>query len=476
MKYFLWFLLLFLSFYRLDAQPEIDIRIVPITPYQIGEATLDREAFFVYTDEIREVLESFFKKNSINREVKAQFNLRPDSTVSINIAARPVLEDGERKRLQDQLNRDKVLISRFTDYVFEVTITINGGVSDPYLSFEPAIKTPLQEKMKRFDLLSLKDKRIALKKWVFYEVIPVLIYHETAAKENYQAVRSIGKILLEQRFMKEPVENLTDHNPAYWQAIIELEKGNQLIPFTKVCMLLAKGEFDRAIRLLEVIRLFSARESLPAQYFEEILEKLASIDRMLNEKMQKPLNYFENGKYKKAEEIYQELLTALPKSARIHCELFYAKAAQLKRGKAIDELWQESSKNILGHDPLYPVRLNAITAEEAYMIQRRQQVATLFQSGENLKEDLITYAYIAMEQEYYSLAGQLFWLINLYFTPEDSDGKDMSLYFLYCLQQLGDEQIILAYQGSYAEAFSKIEKERLKRMRKSEVYRNFRNK
>lgn len=476
MKKSLLFILSLFLFLQTRGQSEVVIQVTPLTPYQIGEVVLDREPFFQFTRQVKTAVEDFFAKEQQGQDVKILFTIHPMDSVDIYMAAKPALSTSINQELVTVLREIQSPNTRISDYSFEMNIQIEGGVSDPYLKFEPEVLSPLERTMNVFNELKLAEKRKTLKRWVFEEVIPILIYHETSAKETYQAVRSIGKVLLSQRFMTEDVEILTNQNPAYWQAILEMEKGNQIIPFSKACIQLVRGDFDKAIRLLEAIRLFSDRESIPFFYFEEIFQKMVSIDQELNVAMNEPLNLVEKGKYKQAADLYEALLDILPQSARVQCELFYAKSAQLKTDQAVQELWQKSKDDVLGNDPLYPVKLKPVSPEDAYQIQRRREAATLFQIDEEIKKDFISYADIALELGNYGFAGELYWFISQYFTEQDFNNRDMSLHFLYCLKKLGDDQLILAYEGNYSKEFEKIEQDLKKAMKKSEVYKTFRKK
>ena len=473
MKKTLLFIFVFSFSYQMWAQSEVITKIRPLTPYPIGEVVLDRESFFQFTQSAKDAIDQHFIKENSGRDVKILIVTHPKDTSTIFIASKPQLPQLLEKRLLSTLKNIDAPLTRISNYSFEVNVQIEGGATDPYLDYTPKLLSPLELEMKDFNSLSLIMKRKTLKRWVFEEVIPVLIYHLTSARENYQAVRDVGEVLLSQRFMEEDIEKLTDQNPAYWQAIIELEKGNQVIPFSKACMQLARGEFDRAIRLLVAIRLFSDRESIPSLYFEEIFQKMASIDQELDKMMNEPLALSVQGKTKQAEKELKQLLLALPQSARIHCELFYIESSGLKSNQAVRKLWDVTKENVLGNDPLYPVKLKSQTATAAYLNQRRIEAATLFQDREQIKADFVNYADISFEIGEYGFAGHLYWLISQYFKEEDFDKRDMTTHFLYCLQKLGDKELILAYEGNYIRQFEKIEKEMEKRMKKSEVYKTF---
>lgn len=473
MKKTLLFLFVFSFSYQLWAQSEVITKFKPLTPYPIGEVVLDRESFFQFTQSAKAAIDQFFTKEQLGQDIKILIITHPGDSSEIFIASKPQLAQPAERKLLHALKKIDAPISRISDYAFEINVQIEGGAADPYLDYQPKLLDPLEIRMKVFNELSLIMKRKALKRWVFEEVIPVLIYHLTSARENYQAVREVGNVLLSQRFMTEDIEKLTDQNPAYWQAIIELEKGNQVIPFSKACMQLAKGEFDNAIRLLVAIRLFSDKESIPFLYFEEFFQKMAAIDQELNKKIEEPLALTLQGKNKQAVKGLEQLLISLPQSARIYCELFYAQSAELKSNQAVWKLWLSSKDDVLGNDPLYPVKLKSQTAKSAYLNQRRIEAATLFQDRDQIKADFVNYADISLELGEYGFAGHLYWLISQYFREQDFDKRDMSSYFLYCLQKLGDSEVILAYEGNYLRQFEKIEMEMEKRMKKSEVYRTF---
>ncbi len=248
------------------------------------------------------------------------------------------------------------------------------------------------------------------------EVIPILTHYETTVDEQFKGVLEIGEILKQKKYIKEEIENLTEKNSDYWRAIMEMSHGNQLIPFTKVCMHISKGELDIARKLLFIINFFMEDATSPSIYHEEISGKLDLINKELKSKIGVGIAFHDEGKYKKALDIYFNLLEKCPKSALLHYEIYFSKTAKMDSIELADIEWMKFWKIIYKYDPMYYKDVFAKSGKQAYLLVRREEINELFKSKENFKKDFVEYADIALELGNYDFAAHIYWLIIKLFT------------------------------------------------------------
>ncbi|MCB0397849.1 MAG: hypothetical protein KDD36_14450 [Flavobacteriales bacterium] len=454
------------------AQSEVELTIQLFTPDLIGQVTVDQEPFITWMGTVTNTIEANLKEEEGDKEVIVVVSVHRDKAPSISVGARPKLSKGGMKKLTDALANLAEQHTKFTDYSFAVMAKVNKGC-DQELEFEPAISYPQKTEMEAFKKLEPADKIKEISIWMKEEVIPIVAYYENRAEDQFEGVRSMGEILKQQKYLKARVEDLTENNPDYWRATMEMSQGNQIIPFTKACMYLADGAFDKANHLLFVIRFFSDNESLPALFLDEISAKMEVVNDEITSAINQGIALHDQGKYKEAVSHYNKLLKVFPNSAWLNYEHYFSGAAQMKDEDKQNDAWTASKKVIYTCDPLYPVNVRASTGKEGYLLFRRQEINSLFKKKEDLKSDFVKYADIALELEDYGFAAQLYWLILSYFAKEDYDNRNILAHYLYCLDKLGDTESVKNFKGDFPEEFAKVEAERRRVMEESPTYKAF---
>jgi tetratricopeptide (TPR) repeat protein len=272
-------------------------------------------------------------------------------------------------------------------------------------------------------------------------------------------------------FLNKNTNDYTGKNPDYWRANIEMELGNLLIPFTKVCMYISNGEFDKAERLLFIVNYFSAEGTLPDYLSREISAKLGLLKSEIEAEINQGIKLHDQGLYTEAVALYEDLLTSFPKCAWLNYELYFSKVgAENNEDKRVEE-WYKIKPIVYECDPMYPMDINATNGTQSYLMFSRNEIGSLFQSKETANKDFVRYADIALDLGNYEFAAQLYWLIIGNISKEEYDNRDMLAHFLYCLDKLGDKEMIKNFKGDYKKEFAKIEKERKKIMEKSTYYK-----
>jgi hypothetical protein len=476
MKYIFSIFLLSFCYFQTLAQSKVELQIQLLTSDLIGEVTLDSEPFFNWIQNLNETIETTLSKETGNKEIIVFVDLHKDKDVTFRISARPSIDAIRLEELSKLLKQHKNIRAKYLDYSFLVLAKLNEGIPENEdIAFEPEVQYPLNIELNRFKALDLASQKQDLQLWVINEVIPVLEHYETIVDPKFEGVLAVGKILKNKSFLNTSVAQLTAHNHNYWRATMEMSKGNQLIPFTKVCLYISHGEYDRANRLLQMINVFSNQSSLPAVLNEELSSKINILNNSINQHIEKGIKLHDEKKYVEAISHYESLLKTIPNSAWLNYELYYSKSAILNSIEENNALWETSKATIYNCDPMYPINARAQSGKEGYLLFRRQEISTLFKSNDNFKADIISYADIALDLKNYEFAAQLYWLITTYFSDKDKKQRNILAHYLYCLHQLGDTKIIKNFEGDYSSIFENISKEREQLMKESSIYKSFNN-
>lgn len=334
----------------------------------------------------------------------------------------------------------------------------------------PVIKDVSLEDYKKADL---KGKFEMNKSFAINEALPVLSSYQTIVDEKFAGVKNFGNLVANTNFNNnQDITKLTANNSDYWRATMEMEQSNELIPVTKIFILISQGEFDYALKYLEIVQFFSKRETYADNFLIHLKERLILFNNQLASEIQKGIVEHDKGEFEKAIEIYTEILKNYPNSAWANFELFYSQSELNNKlgNKHLNsfENWEKIKGNIFSHNPLYNVNMSAKDAREAYQHYRRSLIDTLFRNKDNKIEDIYKYADIAMDMEVYDFAAQLFWYTSTY------SKIDKSLYkYLYCLEKLGVTDLKKNFKGNFEKEFKAIDREKEKEMLKSDVYKSY---
>jgi len=443
-----------------------------LTPDVIGEVVLDKKPFFAWMKKIDSEIQKQLKTENGDKDVLVLISLHKAGKPTVQIAARPELSKMAIQSLLGKINKYEPPKTRISDYSFAVVAKLNKGCQNKKIKFSPAFYLPAQRKFAEFSKMSLAGKKAALQEFVSNEVIPVVCIYEKKVNPKFKGVLSVGKILEKKKYLNTEIDDLTVKNPDYWRAVVEMARGNQLIPFSKVCMHIAKGEFDIANRLLFAIKFFSIKSSLPAVYTGEIGRRLDLFNRELGAAIRKGIALHDKKKYKEAVACYESLLKDFPNSAWLNYELYFSKAAGIKNENERGREWDKFKKIIYKCDPMYYMGVSAKSGKEAYLLFERRKIKDLFKTKNNFRKDFIQYADIALDLGNYGFAAQLYWLI-LYFPPKDYNNRNILACYLYCLNKLGVRKVAENFKGDFPAEFKKIEIKRKQLMENSELYKAF---
>lgn len=321
---------------------------------------------------------------------------------------------------------------------------------------------------------TLQQKFELNKTYAIKEVLPVLSSYQTIVEDKFAGVKNFGNLVTKTDFtVQQDILKLTGNNSDFWRAIMEMEPGNQLIPTTKIFMLISQGEYDHAINYIQIVKMFSKTETYTDDYLDEILKRLIIFNEQLNAEIEKGIAEHDKGNFEKAILIYTEILKQYPNSAWANFEIIYSQS-ELNKKNGEEKLnsienWNKNKNNILSHNPFYELPISPQNGEDAYLLFRRNSIGKLFKNGNEKLDDIYKFAEIALDLKIYDFAAQLFWFS---FT-HSKNNEDSIFKFLYCIEKLGVTNLKQNFKGNFEKEFRNIEKEKEKEMIKNEIYKSY---
>lgn len=466
-------LIFLFQFQSLFAQTTTESAIQLITPDVLAEVTIDQDAYISWIKTWKEAVEKSLAKEKGKSEFFILSTIYTDKKPAFQLHTRGKVSKKTRKKLANILAKTSVFHSKLSTYSIGLLVTTNGGIESDEISFEPPIETADEQRLHAFEHLSLPEKKRAFEHWIRTEVLPIVAAFETSADPQFEGVVSVGKMLDDPLLESKSVAELTDNNPLYWRAVMEMQKGNQLIPFTKMCLHFLRGEYAHGEHLLFSLSFFSKKTSLFSVYETDFKTYFRGIQSEISTIINQGIALHDDGKYNEALTYYRKLLPDFEKNAWLNYEIYFSEAAKELDFAQKTALWDSAKTTIYQNDPLYPIQVAATNGKEGYLMFRRQEIGMLFKTEAYLKEDFVKYADIALELGDYAFAAQLYWLISLHLPQEVYGERNLLAHFAYCMQKLECPEILSFFTPEVIAAIPSVEQERDAEMRASEMFRSF---
>ena len=465
--------LIFIAFFYvsiIQAQSNVELKVETFTDPKVIVATLDTNYLYPWRNRVLASVKAFLSLENGNHDVMVLVTMSKGKTAYIELSSRPKL----KKETTDHLIRrigalSRPPRSRLTEYAFLIEAKVNRGCQDPQLKFLPQIALPEEKVRTKFEAADLKGKIDLFQHWVLNDVLPVLAYYEDSVRTSQKAVNAIGEILSTNSFLHLSSSNVTVNNPDYWKASAEIEVGDGLIILSKICMHIAKGEFDLAKRYLNIAQAFPEQNSMALNFYNQLNFRMEWLFDDLKEEIRNGKKMQIEGDFKNAELHYAEVLKIIPNSALFNYEFYYAKSLLMSEGEPEDiiQLWKDCKEIVYRCDPLFNMNAPARNSVDLYLMSKRHEINLLFTNQMSIEQNILEYADIALDLKVYGFAAHLYWLI-LQNKPDDFPQRDILAHYLYCLEKLGDTEFLHRYESDYSRQKSrKIEKERKKAMENS---------
>ena len=476
MKQKLLTLLLLIAFFNKgfsqNKEPELTINL--LANDAIADVNVDQDKFIASIGRITDYCNENFDSISENQKIGILIIVHKNGKPTYECYSNPKLDKSFHDKILNDLNEIEIENTKLVD--FPIFISINSKNTGEIVDFED-FENPLKKKYVEYENADLQTKFKLIKDYAINEVLPVLSAYQVIVDDQFEGVKKFGEVVEQTNFNeKQNVEKLTNTNKNYWRATMEMNIGNQIIPITKIFILVSQGELDYAQKYIEIIRIFSDPKTTANNYLEEISYRINLFNQELQKEIEKGIAEHDNEQYQNAINMYNEILEVYPNSSWALYEKYFSENAQkiAKNSDAMNDRtdWDAAKVEIYKHNPLYNMDVRASNGKEAYLLFRRKEIGDLFQKKDAMLEDVFKYAEIATDLGVYDFAAQLFWLVATF--DKDDAQKSINNY-LFCLDKLGEKELKSNFKGDFDKIFKSIETKKEKEMKSSTFYKAMKN-
>ena len=458
-----------------DKPKTVAVSLVFVTQVNIASvAVMDekspgRDAVVAWVKPVIAAVETQFAKDKARRTVVVQVTLHPDRAAEVVVAGRPAATDAEIKAILKVAEAAKLPRSRIADCVLQIVAEVNGGDPNKDKPFSPPLSTPSERRLTEFRTASTSAKLATMKRWARSEAVPLIGQFAAEADPKFEGVVNLGKALKGVK-PEGPVDvaALTDKNPDYWRAMMEMAPGLPLIVSTRVSLLAANGQIDAARRMTQTLAVFDGHKSGYSAVLAEFKAMSDVFYKDIEARIRKGIALHDAGKFNEALAVYEGILKDYPDSAWCHYERHQTLLAKAMKNE-VQALpsWADTRKAILQADPLYPSIAEVTSEDELYDMLLRKATEELFKDKTKTVQDLLSYADIALDLGQPGIAAVIYWNLLSSVKPEDYKKRDLIEAVLYCIEKLGADQLKRNFKGDHAAAFALIDAERAKRRKES---------
>lgn len=438
---------------------------------RIADVNINQEKFINSIAKISDYCKSNFNELPKTQKVGILIVVHKEGKPTYSIYSDPKIDISLKKKTLKELNKLKIENTKLVDFPIFISINSknNGEISD-FKEFT----SPSELKLTEYKNADLQTKIKLNKEYAITEVLPILSAYQVIVDEQFIGVKKFGQLIQKTNFNKnQNIHKITSQNNNYWRATLEMDKGNQLIPITKIYTLVSQGEFDYAKKYIEILRSFSNPKTISDEYLESINYRLNLFNQDLEKEINKGIIEHDKGKYQKAIDVYKGILKIYPNSSWALYEKYYSENALKLKNETVSledkKDWNFAKLEIYKHNPLYNMDVRASNGKEGYLLFRRQEISSLFKNKDEKLSDIFKYAEIASDLGVYDFSAQLFWLTATF----DNENSQKSINnFLYCIDKLGNTELKSNFKGDFKKLFKQIEKEKKNKMEKSSIYKS----
>ena len=470
-------LLLFLAIgthaFSQNTEPEITVNL--LANDKIADVNVNEETFIKSLGSIMDYCKNNFKTFPKTQKIGILVIVHKNGNPTYKCYSNPKFESSVESKILQELRAISIENTKIVD--FPIFISINSSNKGIITDFEDYID-PVKQKMTDYKNADLQTKLKLNKEYAINEVLPVLTAYLINVDDKFAGVKNYGKLIHATNFnVSQNIDELTSKNKNYWRATMEMNVGNQIIPISKIFILVAQGELDYAKKYIEIIRFYSDPKTYSDGYLEEINDRIDMFNDDLNKEIEKGISEHDKGEYQKAINIYDEILKIYPNSSWTLYEKYFSKnSLDINENKITTtnrQNWDLAKGEIYKHNPLYNMDVIASNGKEVYLLFRRQEISKLFTKKDDRLKDVNTYADISVDLGVYDFAAQLYWLTA---TFDKKNSQTAINNYLYCLDKLGETELKSNFSGNFDKIFKEIEEERQNKMIKSDIYKSMEKK
>ena len=460
----------------------VNLRVTLLNSDLVADVNFERQELVDWLQNLKTAIDQHFRTIKGAHELALIVTFAPDGHGEVQAAARPPVSDSMLVFARSVLNSVPAPKPRISEYSILLNLDLNGGNSDTTLKFTPTVLLPSDRNRRLFQQMDLAAKHKAIKDYARNEALPLLAEIAVLADTNFVGLNALGtriKGAISGNFFR--VDRLCNDNPDYWRGVTQLKSGNFLVPAIKVFCLAAEGRYDWANRHLFFMNIFADNSTVAGEFMRELSWRMTEYYTDLNAQINRGIGLTDANKMQEAQALYDSLLNIVKYSAWTQYERYYTtvKLEQETTGHSNDSvLWIKAQKSIFDADALYPVRARVYSGRDAYLVSRRNQINGLFQDPADLYRDLFIYSDIALDVGEHAFAAELLWILLTNAPPKaDIPSREILLvHYIYCLDKLGQKDVISQFKGDYSNDIKQIAEERHKRMESSPLYQRFERK
>ncbi len=460
----------------------VNLRVTLLNNDLVADVNFERQELVDWLQHLKTAIDQYFRNVKGDHELALIVTFAPDGRGEVQAAARPPVSDSMLVYTRSVLNSVPAPKPRISEYSVLLNLDLNKGNADTTLKFTPTILLPAERNRRLFQQMDLAAKHKAIKDYARKEALPLLAEIAVLADTSFVGLNSLGtriKGAISGNFFR--VDRLCNDNPDYWRGVTQLKSGNFLVPAIKVFCLAAEGRYDWANRHLFFMNIFADNSTVAGEFMRELSWRLTEYYTDLNAQITRGIGLTDTNNMQQAKSLYDSLLNIVTYSAWTEYERYYTQVKLQKEttGTSNDSLlWLKAQENIFKADALYPVRARVYSGRDAYLVSRRNQINALFQDPAKLYRDLFIYSDIALDVGEHAFAAELLWILLTNAPPRaDIPSREILLiHYIYCLDQLGQKDVIAQFKGDYSKDIQQIAEERQKRMEASPLYQRFERK
>ena len=238
-----------LANFLIYAQKEAAISIALLSDDKTANVNIpDSDSFIKALNPAIGLMTTQFAGIPETQKVGLLFTFHNSGKPTITLYAAPKLDVQTESKFLKDLNEITFSNTKFIDYSMLLMVNVNKDYESAFEGFV----NPEDQKIVDYNKADLKKKYELNKKWAAEEVLPILSAYQTIVDDKFAGVKNFGTLVAKTDFTKEQdITEMTSNNYDYWRACMEMETGNELIPVTKIFMLVSQGQIDYAVKLLE---------------------------------------------------------------------------------------------------------------------------------------------------------------------------------------------------------------------------------
>ncbi|MFP4474478.1 MAG: hypothetical protein ACLFOY_02895 [Desulfatibacillaceae bacterium] len=422
-----------------------------IAKVNLGPGELDK-----WKESVTAALYELFAEHRDNRDVMVFIDVTREGHATLQMGARPALDENEREAALEKLKEYPPPAARLVDYELAVRFKLNQGSPDNSQPYEPEIVFPRVEHQKKFKAAGIAEEYRMLQEFAREEAIPVLGVLLGLVDDKYEGIHYVSRTLLGY----DPDDGadvglLTAQNHLYWRAVVETPRGDQLIPLSRIVLDVSEGRMDHAFRQHVVVQPFATTKGLARDYLRRLQWMLGTFQSKVGTVCGEAREALKAGDPEAAVKTLDGLLEQYPHSAQGLLAKYRAEAV-LQGRESDKKLWNEYARRIFRADPLNSLHEDIPVPADSFEMSKRVEIRSLFRNKAEMKQDLVRYADLALSLGEYGFAAQIYWYVRNFFKPGIYDNRDMVAHFLFCLEKMKVTRLTRHFKGDFKEEFRTI--------------------